>query len=62
MDMKFSGATLTYKYFDELLQSTQQTRLIQDESKRSNIDRLYAYIQDNDIWTKALPLTTEFQR
>ncbi|KAL0489722.1 hypothetical protein AKO1_011562 [Acrasis kona] len=54
-EKSMSGATVAYQFFDQKLHTTQGVHLIEDEEQRN-------YIQDNDIWTKALPRTEGFQR
>ena len=49
-----SGATIAYDYFSK------DATLIADEADRARIERVYAYIEDGDLWRKALPSSKEF--
>jgi oligoribonuclease NrnB/cAMP/cGMP phosphodiesterase (DHH superfamily) len=49
-----SGATIAYDHFSK------DSTLIADDADRARIERLYAYIEDGDLWRKALPFSKEF--
>jgi oligoribonuclease NrnB/cAMP/cGMP phosphodiesterase (DHH superfamily) len=49
-----SGATIAYDYFSK------DTTLIPNEVDRARIERAFAYIEDGDLWRKALPFSKEF--
>lgn len=54
--MDKSGATLAWSYFTDLGGKP----LIADAQKRSEVERIFAYIEDHDLWNNKLPDTKEF--
>eukprot|EP01087_Luapelamoeba_hula_P014731 TRINITY_DN4365_c0_g1_i2.p1 TRINITY_DN4365_c0_g1~~TRINITY_DN4365_c0_g1_i2.p1 ORF type:complete len:253 (+),score=59.02 TRINITY_DN4365_c0_g1_i2:114-872(+) len=55
MDNDKSGATLAWDYFSK------DKPFIKDPQRRSELERLYAHIQDVDLWTFYLPGSKEFK-
>jgi len=49
-----SGATIAYEYFSK------EKELVPDLQTKARLERMYAYIEDGDLWRKALPLSKEF--
>jgi hypothetical protein len=53
LDMEHSGATLSYAYF------AKQGELVARD-KRERIEKLFAYVEDHDLFRHKLPLSKEF--
>ncbi|KAL6077149.1 DHHA1 domain-containing protein [Balamuthia mandrillaris] len=54
LDYDRSGATIAWDYFE------QQGKMVEDDAELKRLQEMFAYIEDNDLWRKALPNSKEF--